>query len=46
MSNYKYWAWWNALSDNEQEVLLSLLYSLNLEDYIKIDDQGNYRSLK
>ncbi len=34
--------WWNRLSDREQNILIDLLYDLDLAEYVKIDDEGRY----
>lgn len=34
-------SWWNKLSENEQNLLIELLYDLDLQDYFVMDKDGN-----
>ena len=39
--DYKKLLWWQRLSEEEQNVLIELLYDLDLKDYVKMDDDGH-----
>lgn len=44
--NSKAWIWWNRLTEDEQDVLLGVLYDLDLEDYVVVDRNGTYLEKK
>ena len=33
-------SWWKYLSEDEQEILITLLYRLDLRDYVEMDEDG------
>ena len=33
-------SWWNYLSEEEQNVLINLLYRLDLRDFVSMDNDG------
>lgn len=37
--------WWERLSEDERELLITLLYNLQLSNYVEIDKEGNYNKL-
>ena len=39
--NYKVTLWWQRLSEKEQNILIELLYDLNLDEYVEMDKDGN-----
>jgi len=41
MNNIVVLGWWNKLSDKEQDMLIELLYELDLNDYFEMDGDGN-----
>ena len=38
--------WWEDLGNNEKNVLINFLYSLELQEYIKINKNGEYIEMK
>lgn len=38
--------WWNSLREKEKEVLIELLYQLDLEEYVQQNKKGEYSKLK
>lgn len=32
--------WWQMLSEDEQNILITLLYKLDLQDYVEMDKDG------
>ena len=44
--DYKIVNWWDNLSEKEKNLLIELLWNLDLEDYIKTDKEGKYIKLK
>jgi hypothetical protein len=40
--NSKAWTWWNRLTEDEQDILLGVLYDLDLEEYVDVADDGTY----
>lgn len=45
MGDLKIWLWWHKLTEEEQEVLLKLLYNMDLEsgvNGIKLNEQEEY----
>lgn len=39
-------SWFETLSENEQDILIELLYNLDLQEYVNMDKFGNVLSLK
>jgi len=33
-------SWWKYLTEDEQEILITLLYRLDLRDYVEMDEDG------
>jgi hypothetical protein len=46
MLDYTIQIWWQRLSEGEQNVLIELLYKLNLEEHVNHDECGTILSLK
>jgi len=44
--DYKKILWWKRLSESEQNVLIELLYNLELMDYVEMDADGEIVGLK
>jgi hypothetical protein len=38
--------WWNRLDDEEQDVLMALLYNMDLTELVEMDGDGRILSLK
>ena len=38
--------WWGRLSQEEQDILITLLHKLDLEEYIEVAEDGTYTKLK
>jgi hypothetical protein len=34
-------SWWSRLDEKEQDKLIELLYSLDLQDFVEMDKDGN-----
>ena len=39
-------SWWGYLTEEEQNILITLLYNLDLQDYVEMDKDGVVLSLK
>jgi len=39
-------SWWKYLSDKEQDILIELIYNMDLTDYVNMDAEGNILGLK
>ena len=37
--------WWESLTAKEKDVLIELLYKLNLDEYVKKNKKGEYSKL-
>lgn len=44
--NCKAWTWWNRCTEDEQDILLGVLYDLDLADYVDVGDDGTYLGRK
>ena len=42
MLEAKVCSWWKSLSQRERDILISVLYDLDLQDYVVIHKNGTY----
>lgn len=43
--NYTIKFWWDSLKEKEKNVLIELLYNMDLKDFVETDAGGNYIKL-
>ena len=44
--SYQAIRWWHLLKEEEQNILITLLFNLDLSDYVEMDKDGNIINLK